>query len=219
MRSQIEQKDISVIICCAGMGTRLGIGTTKALVDIDGEPLILRQLKLLDEFEDVRVVVGFDAERVINIVKSYRKDIMFVCNYEYEHNGPADSLKKALLGARKYVITMDGDTVVDTADFQRFLDYPDECIAVTEYASDETIYATVYNGMVDKLSKAPGNMQWSGITKVRADKLNGNSSHVYEVLTPHLPMSAIQLQLKEINVPKDYENAIEWFRQKNGLKP
>lgn len=37
----------TVIICCAGMGTRLGIGTTKALIDISGVPLIIRQLELL----------------------------------------------------------------------------------------------------------------------------------------------------------------------------
>ena len=62
-----DKKDITVIICCAGMGTRLGIGTTKALVDIAGEPLIIRELKLLREFDDIRVVVGFDAERVISV--------------------------------------------------------------------------------------------------------------------------------------------------------
>ena len=49
-----DKKDITVIICCAGMGTRLGIGTTKALVDIAGEPLIIRELKLLKEFDDIR---------------------------------------------------------------------------------------------------------------------------------------------------------------------
>lgn len=211
MSSEIEKKKTTVIICCAGMGTRLGIGTTKALVDVNGEPLIIRQLKLLDAFDDIRVVVGFDAERVINVVKEYRKDIMFVCNYEYEHNGPADSLKKALLGAREYVITLDGDTVMNPKDFEQFLVYPGECIAVTEDASCETIGAVVLNGMVEALAKKPGNMQWSGITKVRADKLRGNSSHVYEVLTPHLPLRAFPLRLKEINTPKDYENAMEWF--------
>ena len=41
----------SIIICCAGMGTRLGIGTTKALVDICGKPLIIRLLEQLDEYE------------------------------------------------------------------------------------------------------------------------------------------------------------------------
>ena len=207
----IKKTDATVIICCAGMGTRLGIGTTKALVDVGGEPLIIRQLKLLDAFDDIRVVVGFDAERVINVVKEYRKDIMFVCNYEYEHNGPADSLKKALLGVRKYVITLDGDTIMNPEDFKRFVEFPNECIAVTENASGETISAMAQNGMVEVLSKKPGNMQWSGITKVQADKLRGTSSHVYEVLTPYLPMTAFPLRLKEINTPKDYENAMEWF--------
>lgn len=211
MNSGIKKKDTTVIICCAGMGTRLGIGTTKALVDINGEPLIIRQLKLLDEFDDIRIVVGFDAERVINVVKEFRKDIMFVCNYEYEHNGPADSLKKALLGARDYVVTLDGDTVMNPRAFKQFIDFPNECIAVTEEASGETIGAVVSNGKVEELSKKLGNMQWSGITKVCAGKLHGSSSHVYEVLTPYLPMTAFPLQLKEINTPKDYENAIEWF--------
>lgn len=207
----IKKTDVTVIICCAGMGTRLGIGTTKALVDIDGEPLIIRQLKLLDGFDDIRVVVGFDAERVINVVKEYRKDIMFVCNYEYEHNGPADSLKKALLGAREYVITLDGDTVMNPKDFEQFIEFPDECIAVTEGASCETIGAVVHDGMVEALVKKQGNMQWSGITKVRAEKLIGASSHVYEVLASYLPIVAFPLRLKEINTPKDYEDAMEWF--------
>lgn len=148
-----DKKDITVIICCAGMGTRLGIGTTKALVDIAGEPLIIRELKLLREFDDIRVVVGFDAERVISVVKQFRSDIMFVCNYEYEHNGPADSVKKALLGARKYVITLDGDTVINPDDFKRFVDFSGECIAVTENASDETIGSSVQDGKVIALSK------------------------------------------------------------------
>lgn len=211
MNSEIKKRDTTVIICCAGMGTRLGIGTTKALVDVNGEPLIIRQLKLLNDFDDIRIVVGYDAERVIDIVKEYRKDIMFVCNYEYEHNGPADSLKKALLSVRKYVITLDGDTIMSPRDFTQFVEFPHECIAVTENASGETIGAMVQNGMVEILSKKPGNMQWSGIAKVRADKLRVNSSHMYEVLAPHLPMMAFPLRLKEINTPKDYENAMEWF--------
>ena len=215
MSLQIEPKNITVIICCAGMGTRLGIGTTKALVDIAGVPLIIRQLKLLDEFDDIRVVVGFDAERVINTVREYRKDIMFVCNYEYEHNGPADSLKKALLGSREYIITLDGDTVMNPNSFKQFVNFQNECIAVTEEASCETIGALVHNGMVEALTKTSGNMQWSGITKVKKNKLQGKSSHVYELLAPYLPMPAFPLGLREINIPKDYENAMEWFIREN----
>ena len=54
-------------------------------------------------------------------------------------------------------------------------------------------------------------MQWSGIAKLNKDKLYGDSSHLYEVLTPYLPMAAFPMRLKEINIPKDYENAMDWF--------
>ena len=53
-------------------------------------------------------------------------------------------------------------------------------------------------------------MQWSGIAKVHKSKLYGDSSHLYEVLAPYLPMTAFSMRLKEINIPKDYESAIDW---------
>ena len=37
----------TVIISCAGMGKRLGLGTSKCLVDVAGESLIMRNLKML----------------------------------------------------------------------------------------------------------------------------------------------------------------------------
>lgn len=41
----------SVIISCAGIGSRLGLATTKALINIDGKSLIRWQLEL---FKDIR---------------------------------------------------------------------------------------------------------------------------------------------------------------------
>ncbi len=43
----------AVIIGCAGMGNRLGLGMTKALVEVDGNPLIIRHLEQLDDEEDI----------------------------------------------------------------------------------------------------------------------------------------------------------------------
>ena len=47
----------SVIISCAGIGSRLGLGTTKALIKIDGKSIIQWQLELFQEVKDIRVVV------------------------------------------------------------------------------------------------------------------------------------------------------------------
>lgn len=203
----------SIIICCAGMGTRLGIGTTKALVDICGKPLIIRLLEQLDEYKDIRIVVGFDAERVIQTVRKYRDDIMFVFNYDYETTGAANSLKKALLGANDIIIAIDGDTLFDKADFQRLLNYNGECIAVSKNATMEPIVATSDGNNVVKLSKGNGDLQWSGVSKLLKNRFNGDGEYVYNILNKQLPISSLEIRLKEINTQDDYENAISWFNR------
>lgn len=205
-------KRTTVIICCAGMGTRLGIGTTKALVDVSGKPLIIRQLELLNQFNDIRVVVGFDAERVIRTVKEYRKDIMFVFNYEYEHTGTADSLRKALIGARDEIIVLDGDTIINPDDFNKFLMYDGECIAISKDATSEPIVADLLDGKVVELKKKNGNIQWSGVARVKKEKLNKTDRHVYDMLNTLMPMEYLEIRLKEINTQDDYEKAIDWYQ-------
>lgn len=204
----------TVIICCAGMGTRLGIGTTKALVNICGKPLILHQLELLKDYKDIRIVVGFQAEKVIDVVKQYRNDVMFAFNYEYESNGPAASLCKGLIGAKKYVIAIDGDLLVNPDDFKRFLEYPDECIAISNISSAEPILMTVENKKVRTFSNEEGNYEWPGLAKVEKSKLKPCNEYVFEMLEPVLPFNALKIRTREIDTPEDYENAVEWV--KNG---
>ena len=60
----------SVVICCAGIGSRLGLGQTKALVQINGTSLISWQLKLFKNVEDVRIVIGFQGGEIINEVNN-----------------------------------------------------------------------------------------------------------------------------------------------------
>ena len=74
------------------MGNRLGMGTTKALVEVDGKPLIIRHLEMLKDETDIRVVVGYQAEQVINVVKEYREDVMFVFNHNYRNTGTGASV-------------------------------------------------------------------------------------------------------------------------------
>lgn len=209
--TEFRTDNTTVIICCAGMGTRLGIGTTKALVDIDGMPLIIRQLELLRNFNDIRIVVGFQAERLIEIVKSYRKDVMFAFNYQYETTGVADSLRKGLIGARENILSLDGDILINPDDFGAFIATPGDLLAITPILSAEPVMVTVENGVVKHLSKSKGNMQWPGIVKISRDKLTGMSSHVYDVLNEVLPISAFIVRAREIDTQEDYERAIEWF--------
>ena len=46
----------SVVISCAGIGSRLGLGLTKALVQINGRSLISWQLELFKDVEDLSLI-------------------------------------------------------------------------------------------------------------------------------------------------------------------
>ena len=209
-------QNTSVVICCAGMGTRLGIRTTKALVDICGAPLIIRQLQLLKEYDDIRIVVGYQAEQLIEVVNAYRKDVIYAFNYQYETTGVADSMRKGLLGARDYAIVLDGDTLENPEDFQSFLDCEKECVVLSDITSAEPIKAIVDNGKVLQLSKNVGTLQWPGMVKINRKKLESPSLHVYHVLNDVMPLDYMLLRTREIDTPEDYEQAVEWFE--NGCK-
>ena len=73
----------TAVLNCAGLGSRLGLGRTKALLYLEGRPLIHWQLDLLKEVKDVRIVIGFEAQEVINTVLAIRSDVLFVFNHDY----------------------------------------------------------------------------------------------------------------------------------------
>ncbi len=60
------------VIAAAGLGSRLGLGKPKCLLEVDNKPLIEYQLKLLKNVADVRVVVGFEEHLVIPLVKKIK---------------------------------------------------------------------------------------------------------------------------------------------------
>lgn len=203
----------TVIISCAGMGTRLGIGTTKALVDINGKPLIIRQLELLKNFDDVRIVVGYQAEKIIDLVKTYRKDIMFAFNYDYKTTGTAGSFCKGLDGARELVVTLDGDLLVHPEDFKNFLDKNEECIGGTTPSTDNPVLMTVNDkNEVIKFSREEGQYEWTGLAMLKRDRIIKSDKHIYQMIEPLLPIKAEYIRTKEIDTMNDYENAVKWVK-------
>lgn len=210
----MNKKDITVIICCAGMGTRLGIGSTKALADICGTPLIIRQLEMLKDFDDVRIVVGYQAERVIDLVNCYRKDIMYAFNYDFATTGPAESLAKAMVCTRKYVVAIDGDLLTNPADLIAFMNYPGECLGVSMPSSDEPVYVIINEDQeAVGFSEEQNLWEWSGIAKIRADRLQLCKNHVFKMIEPILPIKAFPMRARDLDTPDDYVNMIEWFEQ------
>ncbi len=209
--------DITVVISCAGMGTRLGIGVTKALVDIAGKPLIIRQLEQLKEIEDVRIVVGYQAENVIEPVKKYRSDVMFAFNNDYRTTGTGASLSKGCINAKEYVVTLDGDLLVHPEDMQKVLYAQYECIGGAEPTTDNPVLMTVdKNDCVSLFSREKGDLEWTGLAKIKSSRLKSGTKHVYQMIEPLLPIKVMKIRTREIDTVNDYERAIKWVE--NGYK-
>ena len=208
----------TVIISCAGMGNRLGLGSTKALVDIDGKPLIIRHLEMLEEERDIRVVVGYQAEKVIDVVRKYREDILFVFNRRYRETGTGASVALAARYANQYVLSLDGDLLVHPEDMEKILACDHEFISGGVPGTDDPWMLQTYeeNGReyVSSFSKNIGTYEWTGVTQMKSQKMQNGTGHVFQMLEPYLPVPFLELRTREIDTVNDYERAVAWVKNK-----
>jgi choline kinase len=205
-----------VVINCAGEGRRLGMGKTKALVSVLGEPLIGWHLRMLREVRDIVVVVGHQARDVIDVVRSLRGDAVFAFNRDYATTGTAASLALGCRGAEGDVISLDGDLLVHPVDFHGFLAADGSCLGVAPPTTTDAVYTSVSerDGVPSATARGP---EWTGLLRVpgavvhAAHEQRRTAGHVYEMLTPHLPIPVRDVRAREIDTPADYERAVQWI--------
>lgn len=206
----------TIIIGCAGTGNRLGLGTTKALVEIEGKPLIIHHLEKLKDEKDIRVVVGFQAEKVIQVVKEYRKDVLFVFNHVYKTTGTGASVSLAARNAEEYVLNLDGDLLVHPEDMEMILECKNEFVGGNPIESDDPWMLQTYKRddkeMVSAFSKCMGNYEWNGIAQMHSSKMINGNGHVFQLIEPYLPVEFMNIRTREIDTINDYERAVAWVR-------
>jgi choline kinase len=224
------QTPVTVVISCAGRGSRLGLGTTKALAVVCGRPLIAWHLDLLKDHDDIRIVVGFDAPRLIEAVTRIRKDIVFVFNRDYLITGTAASIAVATEGmpADADILSLDGDLLVEPRDVAAMLRHERDCLGVLPPSTSDPVMAlTDYGGEnIIGFSRAPdaGNrhFEWSGLFRAPASlireamRAGQHRGHVFEMFTPYLPMRLRIVDAAEIDTPEDFARAEAWLAPRIG---
>lgn len=209
----------TVVISCAGMGNRLGLGVTKALVEVDGKPLIARYLEMLQDETDIRIVVGYQAEKVIEVVRRYRDDILFVFNHYYKTTGTGASVALAAKYAGEFVLSLDGDLLIHPEDMKKVLACEHEFVSGGVPETDDPWMVQTYeedgHTYVSAFSKNTGDYEWNGVTQIKSKKVLQGSGHVFQLLEPYLPLPFLELRTREIDTVNDYERAVAWV--KNGF--
>ena len=202
----------SVIISCAGIGSRLGLATTKALIKINGKSLIQYQLEQLKDVSDIRIVVGFQAKEVIEEVMKYRQDVIFVYNHNYFETKTGTSFYLGAKDGNEYAFEIDGDLLVHPDDMQELLKTDGEWIAYADITSDDAIMVrTDEAGNVLSFSRKNGDYEWTGPCLIRKDRLKYSSENVFNQLEPYLPIRGIKIRACDIDTYNDYQRAIKFI--------
>ncbi len=208
----------SLVLSCAGFGSRLGLNSTKALMNFNGKPFIQWQLQNFINIEDIRVTVGFQAAEVINTVLIVRRDIVFALNHDYFSTGTGRSLYLGSQFANEFIIAWDGDLLVHRDNMHECLNASDEYLGISDSVTEDAVFVALspdkaYVVGFSRLEKTP--FEWSGPARLRRDRISNTQGNVYEGLLTHLPLPAKKIKAFDIDTPSDYEYATLNFRSYN----
>lgn len=200
----------SVVISCAGIGSRLGLGLTKALVQINGSSLISWQLKLFKDVVDIRLVIGFQGSEIIEEVRKYRDDVIFCYNQRYFETKTGASFYLGARHANDYSLEWDGDLLVHPDDVKRILEEEGEFICYADKSSDEAVWVqTDEKGFVHAFSRECGDFEWTGPACISKTNLTYSSQNVFNMFEPFLPMKGVKVRAYDIDTYNDYQRVQE----------
>jgi choline kinase len=204
----------SVVISSAGIGSRLGLGQTKSMININGKPLILWQLEQFKEVEDLRIVIGYQADDIIKEVLKYRDDVVFVYNHRYFETKTGASFYLGAKHAGEYVLEWDGDLLVHPEDIKIILSMNDEFICYSDKASEDGVFVnTDDQGNVLSFNRKNGDYEWTGPACIKRDKVFYTSENVFNQLEPYLPMRGVKVRAYDIDTYQDYVNVLNIVKE------
>lgn len=203
------------IIAAAGVGSRLGLGRTKCLLEINHQPLIAYLLKLLEDVEDVRIVVGFQEQEVIDTVLRYRRNVTFVRNPDYLSTSTLTSYWLGGQGIDENCLFMDADIIFEPDSFIGFKNFCvgnrlDNIIGITPTKTHDAVFVSLADSTVVGFSREhKTDYEWANLCFIHPQLLTSAGESVFQQLTQHLPLTAYKIESFEIDTKGDMEQAIK----------
>ena len=199
------------IIAAAGLGSRLGHGIPKCLVEIGGRTIIERQLEALSMIPYVRIVVGYMEHAVMDVVSRIKKDVIFVRNPSFRSTTTQDSYLMGAQGLDCQCLFLDADIVFDSDSLNAFVTLSAAhpvTIGVTAAKTDNAVYAVTRPASSGDLeivsfSSEPCRFEWANIVSAPSSCFSRNRGAVFETLQTILPAAAKEIVCFEVDTERD----------------
>lgn len=204
------------VIACAGLGSRLGLGLPKCLIEIGGRTILSRLIESLQTKVDrIHVVVGYREELVIEHCARHHRDVVIVRNPMYRDTNTAYSLRLGSIGFKSKVLYVDGDLIIDDRSLSRFISRGEGLnllVGITQAKSSQAVFVST-SGIGEEAvvrgfhRKPTSGQEWANIFIGAPEVLAQGTGYVYECLEPHLPVAAQEVDLFEVDTPEDLAGA------------
>jgi len=211
----------AVVISAAGLGSRMGLGIPKALIELQGQSLISRALDILDDyFQDIYVVGGYKAHQLWEELNRRSRPPILVLNNQYLGTGTAGSVSKALsLISVDRVLLIDGDVLFTRETIEVILECRENALIIGPAVSDNPVFvnldAKTGQNAVSLSQEKRSSYEWSGISLVyNPNLIELGSQHLYPGINKLLPIRAINSDWFEIDEPHDLVLAEKWLNDR-----
>ena len=210
------------VIAAAGLGSRLGHGLPKCLVEVEGVPILTRLITALEaHVERIHVVAGYREELVIEFCAIHHRDVIVVRNPDFRTTSTGQSL---LLGARGLdgrALFVDGDIVLRASGLDQIVEsstHYETVLGVTKSATDDGVTVDL-SGSLDDQATVTGftrqggqPFEWANIMACPPSILGTGEGYVFERLRTQLPLAAAYVEMAEVDTSDDLVRASAFVR-------
>lgn len=211
------------VIACAGLGSRLGMGMPKCMIEVDGKTLLSRLIEALQPLVPrIHVVVGYREELIIDYCAQHHREVVIVRNPHFRTTNTAHSIRLGSVGMNGKVLYLDGDLIINPDSLQRFVDaaaHVPLLVGVTRAKSSQAVFVSTSDDQamqpkaVDAFHRSPITLwEWANVFAGSPGVLIEGTRYVYECIEPYLPATACVLDLHEVDTPEDLEQAKIWMQ-------
>lgn len=214
------------VIAAAGLGSRLGLGLPKAMLEIGNKTILSRLIETIEPVVPrIHVVVGYREELVIEHVARWHRNVVIVRNPDYRTTNTAWSMAMGARGIPGKTIFMDGDLVISPDSFAAFVAKAartDVLVGVTRASSEQAVFvrtralaSTEFE--IDEFSRETrGEYEWANVVSGPSNLMDKVSGYVYEQLQPRLPLPAFPLELSEVDTAEDLDRTRAFTQRLSG---
>ena len=215
------QDGTSAVIAAAGLGSRIGLGMPKCMIEIEGKTILTRLIETLRlQIPVIHVVIGYREEIVNEYCAIHHRDVVLVRNPDFRKTNTAYSLFRGALHLSGKVLYLDGDLVISPGSLGKFIAAARErdiLVGVTKAKSEHAVF--VLGEGFGNMSRISGfswdrrsELEWANVFSAPNDLLRGAPGYVFERLTEYLPLDGHMLDLAEVDTSEDLVAAREFAR-------